>query len=172
MRVEKVRAGVANTPETSDFTSGQDRVLAKQGRHQLAQASHLPEPRTSAQKDLIAQAQEDVARDHWLCPIQDDPATHRRGFLEMDLDHYLTLLDWSGRQVVEGKKGHIPAELEPMLRRLEIESGAWLASVQHFGSLFYRVTGTLGHLKEAAKRVGQKWFRGYKTSQKAFLTEP
>jgi REP element-mobilizing transposase RayT len=49
-----VRAGLAETPEASDFTSGQDRAVALRARRQLAGAPPRP---TAAQEPLLAQAE-------------------------------------------------------------------------------------------------------------------
>jgi len=64
-----------------------------------------------------------------------------RGFLPMALDEYLKLLDWTGRQVVRGKWGAIPAELAPILDRLQIAAADWLELAVGFGRLFHRVAG-------------------------------
>jgi hypothetical protein len=52
-----------------------------------------------------------------------------KGFLPMTPDQYLPLLDTLGRVVREGKCGFIPAELPPILARLEIEPHAWLDTI-------------------------------------------
>jgi len=64
-----------------------------------------------------------------------------RGFLPMLLDEYLELLDWTGRQIARGKQGAIPAELAPILDRLQIAADDWLELAGNFGRLFHRVAG-------------------------------
>ncbi len=88
----------------------------------------------------------------------------------MDLDDYLELLDWTGRKVVAGKKGAIPEHLAPILQRLDIERDQWLDSAQHFGSLFYRVAGKVSEMKARAPAAGQKWVKGIRAGQIAFLS--
>ena len=51
-----------------------------------------------------------------------------KGFLPMTRDQYLSLLDTLGRVIREGKRGFIPADLPPILERLDIEPHAWLDS--------------------------------------------
>ena len=92
--------------------------------------------------------QQCLERAQWLCPLRDE--THRRGFLAVDLDDYLELLDWTGRRIVAGKKGVIPAHLAPILTRLDVDEEQWLHSSQHFGSMFYRVAGKVSEIKEMA----------------------
>ena len=115
----------------------------------------------------LAEYQRSLARAKWLCPLRDE--AERRGFLEMDLDDYLNLLDWTGRKVVAGKKGSIPEHFAPILQRLDVEGDQWLYSAQHFGSLFYRVSGKVSEMKKRALASGQKWVKGIRAAQLAFL---
>ncbi len=117
-----IRTGIAATPETSDFTSAQERI----------------EDRQSAVDVSTADAQ-DVRTEHgdnagWLSPLGLDPPrkkvrerqTTRRasnlGCLPMTLDDYLKLLDWTGRQIRLDKTGRIPAECAPVLERLQCDA--------------------------------------------------
>ncbi|MFM9961859.1 MAG: transposase, partial [Planctomycetaceae bacterium] len=43
-----------------------------------------------------------------------------KGFLSMTLADYLSLLDWTGRQLRRDKRGAIPAEMQPLFARLKI----------------------------------------------------
>ena len=89
--------------------------------------------------------------------------------MDIDLDDYLELLDWTGRQPVKGKQGAVPAHLAPILIRLDIDHEQWLLSSRHFGSLFYRVAGTVSNMAQSAVSAGQKWLRGKQSSRTAFL---
>ena len=125
-----VRAGMATTPETSDFTSAQDRSVACQARRQLAAA---PVVSTAAQEPLLTQARREALRDAWLVPIipldTPNPGIRRKGsdepvvpgvppvILDMSVDNYLELLDWTGRQIRSGKRGHISEQVRPVLER-------------------------------------------------------
>jgi len=105
-----IRAGIAETSETFNFNSAQDRIVARQARKREDQRTAQLEP---------AEHRRCLEREKWSCPMRHEP--NRRGFLAMDLDDYLALLDWTGRKMVEGKKGSIPEHLAPILRRLDIE---------------------------------------------------
>ena len=52
-----------------------------------------------------------------------------KGFLPMTRDQYLALLDTLGRVVRAGKRGSIPANLPPILDRLDVEPESWLDSL-------------------------------------------
>jgi hypothetical protein len=147
-----IRAGLAETPETSEFTSAFDRICA---RWQAMQA----ELETSV---CIPSAD---AADAWLAPVflderaeaypgvaapeaspagsADEPSAagcnplrspriSNKGFLPLTRDQYLALLDVLGRVVQQGKRGWIPPELPPILERLKLEPRSWLESLLDF----------------------------------------
>ena len=125
-----VRAGMADTPEASEFTSGFDRIRARW---------------QSIQHELQSGVTLESSPDAWLAPVfLDESSTSsnahidrppcnpigaaripEKGFLHMTLEHYLSLLDTIGRFIRRGK-GHIPADLPPILQRLGIEPLPWL----------------------------------------------
>lgn len=140
-----VRAGIAATPEESDYTSVQDRIVAKQATE---------EPKRSR-------------KDGWLAPIYlneravPGPKASRsgrrasdKGFLPIRLEAYLELLDWTGRQIANGKRGRIPLACEPILDRLEMSRSTWCDLVRDFGRLFRTVAGKPSSLKESAQAAG------------------
>jgi hypothetical protein len=131
-----IRAGIAKTPETSDFTSVKERVADRQ----------------SASSVSSADAQ-DVRIEHgensgWLAPVPLEPPRKKvrertssrrasnKGCLAMSLDQYLQLLDWTGRQLQADKRGSIPTGLAPMLDRLQCSSESWLDLVKNFRKRF------------------------------------
>jgi len=136
-----IRAAVAQTPETSEFTSLQDRIADRQA---AASASSSTAP------DIEA---EGGHRAGWLAPIAIEPhcgqsrfsAGNRRltdrGCLSMSLDKYLQLIDWTGRQFRLDKPGRIPSHLDPILIRLECTAESWLDLMRHFSRRFVTEVG-------------------------------
>ena len=133
-----IRAGLASTPEESDFTSAQRRIEARReaSSNEPGSTETPPPDAHLAPLPLNEQTAEPG-------PALSATATRcsDRGFLPMSLDEYLELLDWTGRQVVRGKRGTIPAELAPILDRLQIAADDWLELTGNFGRLFHRVAG-------------------------------
>ncbi len=86
----------------------------------------------------------------------------------MNLDDYLRLLDWTGRQVRRDKRGAIPAELSPILDRLQVDADCWLDSVTNFGRWFHRAVGRADRLLEEAARAGRRWLQGLARCREAF----
>ena len=66
-----IRAGLADRPEDSDHTSVKERIEERQRPTEVGS---------------------------WLCPIGDEGPANR-GLLPMTRDEYLSLMDWTGRQV-------------------------------------------------------------------------
>ena len=136
-----IRAGIAATPETSDFTSVKERI---EDRSSAAEVS------TPDAQDLRIEHGEKAG---WLAPIALDPPrkkvrekiTARRasnkGCLSMTLAQYLKLLDWTGRQIRTDKVGVIPTECAPILERLDCSAESWVDFVRNFRKRFRSEAG-------------------------------
>jgi hypothetical protein len=74
--------------------------------------------------------------------------------LAFDVHEYLQLVDWTGRAILENKRGFIPNDCPPILQRLEIDKQQWLNLTQHFESKFTGLVGTVHSLKKACKKLG------------------
>ncbi|QUJ69680.1 transposase (plasmid) [Photobacterium sp. GJ3] len=94
-----VRAGVAETPETSDFTSVKTRIES------------LRQTKASAPS---------------LFPFAGNPRKDMPDGLPFRLLDYLKLLDWTGRQIKAGKHGQIESRQQPILARLGLNHQTWL----------------------------------------------
>lgn len=95
-----IRAGIADTPETSDYTSVQARIsgksaidLAPFGFSNNERPTRSPVPFTS-------------------------------------LPEYLALVDWTGRVVVRGKRGSLSCDVPPILERLRFDQRQWASSMK------------------------------------------
>ncbi|MGH6796503.1 MAG: hypothetical protein ACREDH_15205 [Methylocella sp.] len=173
-----IRACIADTPETSEFTAAFERIAARQQAAVGVNDSRAP---TEAVAALELPATD--ARDAWLSPVPDAdvpaesrnvPASgsaHRasdRGFLPMTLDEYLELLDWTGRAVRSDKRGAIPANLLPILQRLRVNAELWVDTIERFGRTFRRAVGRVSSLAALAGAKGKCWFQGVAASKLAF----
>ena len=74
------------------------------------------------------------------------------GFLSLTPEQYLSLLDWTGREARRDKRGSIPAELAPILERLQIAEEQWFQTVLNFGRTFRTAAGRLESLVAEAAR--------------------
>ena len=180
-----IRAGLAGTPEESDYTSIQERIRA--WRNATMNAGAAPNlatgqpmnPASVGKRITVpenATAISDHVPDHlsilahpsddWLCPIQSESG--RRGILQMTPAEYFDLVDKSGRMVRLHKRGAIDADLEPILRRIGANPDAWFDTVSHFGSNFRLAAGLVSSLRNFADRLGRRWFQGAAMARTAF----
>jgi hypothetical protein len=91
-----------------------------------------------------------------------------REYLPIHLDEYLSLLDWTGRQLREGRRGTIPARLAPILERLGIIGDGWVETVRQFGRWFKMAAGRRGSLADLAVRRRKAWLQGQGAAAPAF----
>ena len=109
-----IRAGIAETPEESEFTSVNERIVARQASHKVEGiASENPIGLTQKQEEMIEDEDSQMASDFWLRPIDNEATEGRRGILPLNTDQYIELVDWTGRLIREDKSGGIPDHLAP-----------------------------------------------------------
>jgi len=184
-----VRAGVAATPEDSDFTSIQERIriwqkeaittsstpshAAAQPMHSASAGQRMAAPENAAESpDPISDRLPVLAHpsDGWLCPIQSESG--RRGILKITAAEYFDLVDKSGRMTRSDKRGAIDADLAPILLRIGANPDAWIDTVSRFGSKFRLAAGLVANLRNFADRLGRRWFQGAAAARTAFGSSP
>jgi REP element-mobilizing transposase RayT len=193
-----IRAALVESPEQAVHTSAYDRIAALHGKTIPSAAAELvamePEEkgkiiRTSTQEMLRKRKAEmkkkrgpSILRDAWLSPLTLDergkpgPQVSKsnirasdKGFLSINLEGYLKLLDWTGRQS-SGEKASIPAELLPILDRLGIAGEMWRDLVWNFKRYFGRssAAGSPQSLKDSAAKRNREFAHGQKLVRKCF----
>jgi REP element-mobilizing transposase RayT len=139
-----IRAGVAATPEQSEFTSVYERIR----RHQNIEL----EGSTSTS-----------------VPLRSFRATQmEKGGLPYETDDYLELVDWTGRILRPDKHGAIDARLPPIMQRIGIDPQAWRAAMHPYGNVFGRAIGRLDKLRLHARTLGQSWVRGMQRARSIY----
>ena len=119
-----IRAGIAKTPEQSEFTSIKRRIQQLLACKQDGQRS-----------DTDAQPAD-------LAPFVGNPRQAMPNGLPFVLADYLELVELTGRCLREDKAGHIHQRQLPILERLHICPDNWLEMSQHFTRVFH---GAVGH---------------------------
>jgi REP element-mobilizing transposase RayT len=141
-----IRAGIAKTPEDSEFTS----IYARIKRLRVAE----PAESSSASRIPLRHFRDEVVKKDVAIPYA--------------LGDYLALIDWSGRAIRAGKSGFIPSELPPILKRLNIDSEAWEILMSRRGIVFGRVMGRLDVMRLHATTLGQSWVRGVRNAERCY----
>lgn len=130
-----IRAGMTTRLEESDHTSVKRRIEG------IASAS----PREALAEPL---------RPLNEIPVRDPPR------LEISLEGYLALVDWTGRMLRDHEIGAIPGNVVPVVARLTDDSDAWVAGVLEHSTPHRRAFGHVDALKALARRLGQRWLKG------------
>lgn len=157
-----IRAALAESPETSEFTGVKDRLDDLQARSDRATISdhQWERNRRRVHSGWMSPIEIDEAKDPTgPDPSLDDRRASWKGFLSMPLRVYLQLVDWTGRQIHAEKTGAIPDHLAPILHRIGLDPAAWCDLIAKFGSKFKRAAGSRRHLQEEASRRGQRWLQ-------------
>ncbi|WP_444914058.1 transposase [Microbulbifer sp. TRSA007] len=127
-----IRANIAKTPEDSDHTSIQQRIRAA-----ISGEQH---------KSLL--------------PLVGDERQNMPKGLPFQLDHYLELVDWSGRHLDPRKRGAIAENIPPILERLGISSEHWLYLNRNFESRFKALIGSAEAVRSACNQLNKRWVHG------------
>lgn len=158
-----VRADMARTPEESDYTSAQDRIVSLQARCRSDSLIHTQDGSSDKrEEDLVKEL---LQRDKWLTPVEAIRAGTSTQSWFFSLEEYLKLLDETGRIIKDGKSGSIPQNLAPLLDRVNLDQGSWILAMKQFGKRFYRIAGQAQKMLNAARSIGQKWVQGLSFSR-------
>ncbi|USD37552.1 transposase [Ferrimonas sp. SCSIO 43195] len=125
-----IRAGIAKTPEQSDFTSIQMRIRA-------ALRGKQPEP---------------------LKPF--DANNLGLHALPCHLNDYLELVEFTGRAIRGDKTGAIPTTCGTLLQRLDINLDSWMELTEGFEYQFCHLAGRLHSLQHCRQTDGMHRIRG------------
>jgi len=141
-----VRAGLADSIETSAFTSAQQRL------GEITKADSKPS--ADAKPALLPFAQ---------ALRQNEDAG-----LPFNLQDYLDLLDTSGRVVHPKKRGAIPETAPRLLASLGLEPDEWLKNVSELHARFRLFIGAPHRLSTLAERRGWRWIRGQTAARRLY----
>ena len=158
-----IRAGMAQTPEESDYTAIQQRIL----EHDPMIADQKPEALEKLPEDLKTAIGK-------LMPFSDQtnvdqcPDNSERT-IPYEIRDYLELVDWSGRAVVEGKRGSIPENLPPILERLKIDPAAYIKFINRSEKTrFGNFIGPVEAMRTLADQFGKSFLRGQTAAAQLF----
>ena len=154
VELNPIRAKMAETPESSEYTSIKQRI----DEGQMVREQQPKKVKKEPCKNLLLK--EFVAEGGLL--TDEIPYLYRE---------YLELVDWSGRAIREDKRGAIDDRLPSILARLGIDGEHWHKAMQPKGAhQFSRAMGRCEVMREHAKRLSIKWIKGIGISSKLFPT--
>lgn len=143
-----VRAGLSETPETSDFASIQQRIVE------------------------YASEVTDTSKKPHLMPLKSPAQQPHRNAISFTTEDYLELVDWAGRAIRENKRGAIPAAFPPILRHLQLDPDHYVRHLRKGGRAHHvAAIGKVVRLREAAERLGRRFLKGINQSRSLYLRE-
>jgi len=83
------------------------------------------------------------------------------GAKPFSLKDYLELVDWSGREIQNHKRGYIPNTRPPILRRLQMDAAPVLDYLAKDDLLSPSAIGPIHKLRAFAESVGRKFIKGH-----------
>lgn len=160
-----VRAKLADTLEDSAFTSIYERLRSEQAK-QRVEASAALSSATDAQRALVEREKATAKRADWLLDFNSEESP----FAGVDVEYYLSLVEWTGRNIRADKPGYLPLGLKPVLERYRLDTERWVDNVQSYGGLFYRIAGPLDRIVTRAREKGLRWLWGHKGSRQLYTS--
>ncbi len=140
-----IRAKIAETPESSAYTSIAERIAKRNLASDVKCAFHGK-----------------------LMPFLEGKGTTSTPHIPLHLTDYIELVDWTGRQIRADKRGAINENVPPILARLGIEQGNWLQNCQKLEDEFRQVIGPAAAIEKFCQAIGQKWLQGIHHCRRCF----
>jgi len=128
-----VRAGIADTPESSEFTSVKAQAYALQSAESAAKATPP-----------------------YLLPFAGNPRQNMPDGLPFVLAHYLDLVNCTGRQLRDDKRGSLDGRLPQILERLAIDPTDWFKMCHSFEIDFAGLVGHHETLCQVCQQQGRR----------------
>ena len=118
-------------------------------------------PETSEHTSVQARIE---GRDSALAPMAGEAPVEAFS-LPVKKNEYLTLVDWTGRQLRNGKRGAVAEALPPIVERLQRSSPRrWLEEMAALTRVYFRAIGDVVSLMEYRDRLGQVRLKGLITT--------
>ena len=156
-----IRAGIAKTPEDSEFTSIYERIKAISETLKNKGKNNHPED--------IKKALDKAIQPQNLMPLQNKHTLLKSiPSLDITLSDYFELIDCTGRMLKEGK-GAIPSTVSPILERLKIKTTAWLEMVSNIEKSFAHAVGQLHHLLNFGPNTRERALRGSALASRCYI---
>ena len=138
-----IRAGVADSLDSSSHTSAQRRIAT------------LREDPVRAKQPLTAIN---------IAVVAD--------FLPITSEDYLDLIDWTARLARPDKRGSVDATEPPILRKLGLSERQWHQQMLGTETNYWRAIGSAQALIEKAAAMGQGWLKGIGSAQRLLRPQP
>ena len=80
--------------------------------------------------------------------------------IPFELNEYIALVDWSGRAILQNKRGSIPEDIHLYSHWLGIDNKDWINHIRYFERQFPTVAGCMDKLQQLAEQTSRCWIKG------------
>ena len=164
------------TLEDSDYTAIQDRIIAYQAEKDNkltlkleARAEHVYLTKDKQVSGLMPFAKPPkTAEERAQASSDKQPSPTENPTIPFYRDDYFELIEWTGKAVLPKKSGSIPAQLKPILERLNLNPDHWLDSVKAFDEQFTQAVGDEKSVRKYCKKITAASKRRHGTLHEVF----
>ena len=152
-----IRAGIADSLQSSDFTSIQERINSLNSPNSaLTLSNQQAKPSDNLHKTTHKS----------LAKFEGAAHLNKQVGIPFHFADYLELIDWTGRAMRHDKKGFIDNQRPKLLNELGISPEAWLTSAKEFRRQYSGISGRWDSMCEFKKQHNSgKWCKGKASSQ-------
>jgi REP element-mobilizing transposase RayT len=170
-----VRAGIAETPETSDYTSIQERVAGVPEKVQSQVKTEKSTDRTEPDNEALDGHGLRVKKEVQSLPravlMPFDAASQTPWAIPFAFEDYLELVDWTGRAIRSDKRGQIPAGHPGILDRLGIDPERFIGYSERLLEEFGTAVGAPATMTKLCARRQTNYLHGIRASRQMFSTK-
>lgn len=135
-----VRACLANSLEESDFTSIQERLFSQQTTE-----NQLPLHNPGLKEHL---------------GIFATPNSPEKLDIPCTWEEYHRLVQWTGQQIRQDKKGYLSLETSSLLNQLSVHPETWIANAKSFETRYSWLVGSFEKINAFLKKSSRQWVKG------------
>jgi hypothetical protein len=170
-----VRAGIAESPEGSDYTSIKERIcgMGPKAESEVLAQEHPPEPDPEIPAlDGQTLQTEKQTRLLPLAALMPFDATSKTPWaIPFAFEDYLELVDWTGRAMRSDKRGQIPAGYPRILDRLGIDPGRFIGYSERLLKEFGTAVGAPAAMVDLCARRQTKYLHGIRAARRMFSSK-
>jgi hypothetical protein len=169
-----VRAGIAETPESSEYTSIQERIagVPEEAPPQIqAREGVAPERDCRTLDGQALQPERDAQSLPQAALMPFDATSQTPWAVPFAFEDYLELVDWTGRAIRSDKRGHIPSGHPEILDRLGIDPERFIGYSERLLKAFGSAVGAPSSLANLCARRQTKYLHGIRAARQMFLSK-
>jgi REP element-mobilizing transposase RayT len=170
-----VRAGIAETPEASNYTSIQERIAGvagpEQKQNQAREDTAVPEPDTQVLDGHWLRSEVDARILPQAALMPFDATSQTLWAVPFSFEDYLELVDWTGRAIRLDKRGHIPSGHPKILDRVGIDGERFIAYSERLLKEFGTAVGAPAATTRLCARRQTKYLHGIRAARQMFISK-